>query len=119
MADKQRVNEGRPWLFDRSVLVLKELDENIPPLQMDFSKALFWIQVHEMPLTYMNREAGLRIGQSIGIVDDVDVTGDGVGWGRCLRIKVYINLTKPLERGRALVINGKSLWVSFKYEKLS
>lgn len=51
-------------------------------------------------------------------MEEVDVTGDGVGWGRCLRIWVYIDITKPLERGRALVLNGKSIWVSFRYEKL-
>jgi hypothetical protein len=51
-------------------------------------------------------------------VEDVDVTGDGVGWGRCLRTKVYIDLMKPLERGRPLVINVNSIWVLFKYEKL-
>jgi hypothetical protein len=118
MADKRRVKEGRPWLFDRSILVLKEVDESVPPVQMDFSKALFWIQVHDMPLTCMNREVGNRIGQSIGMVEEIDVTGDGVGWGRCLRIRVHIDITKPLERGRALVLNGKSVWVSFRYEKL-
>jgi len=54
-------------LFDRSVLVLKEIDENIPPLQMDFSKALFWVQGHDMPLTCMNREVGFWIGQSMAL----------------------------------------------------
>ncbi|XP_062152170.1 uncharacterized protein LOC133860613 [Alnus glutinosa] len=117
-ADKRRVLEGRPWLFDRSLLVLKEIDEDISPSQMDFSKALFWIQVHDMPLTCMNREVGLRIGQSIGDVEDIDVTGDGVGWGRYLRIRVSVDITKPLERGRAIVLNGKSIWVLLKYEKL-
>jgi hypothetical protein len=71
-----------------------------------------------MPLSCMNREVGFQIGQSIGIVENIDVTGDGVGWGRCLRVRVYVDITKPLDRGRALVVNGKSLWVSFKYEKL-
>jgi len=67
MADKRRVKEGHPWLFDRSVLVLKVIDENIPPLQMDFSKALFWVQGHDMPLTCMNREVGFWIGQSMAL----------------------------------------------------
>jgi hypothetical protein len=116
--DKGRVLEGRPWLFDRSLLVLKEIDENTPPSHMDFSNAFFWIQLHGMPLTCMNREVGLRIGRSIGTVEDIDVTGDGVGWGRCLRIRVSIDITKPLERGRAIVLNGKSIWISLKYEKL-
>jgi hypothetical protein len=41
-----------------------------------------------------------------------------MGWGRCLRIRVVINLREPLERGQALVLNGTTHWVTFKYEKL-
>jgi hypothetical protein len=44
-SDKNIVKDGRPWLFDRSVLVLKEVEESIPPTQMDFTKSLFWVQV--------------------------------------------------------------------------
>jgi hypothetical protein len=117
-SDKRRIKEGRPWLFDRSVLVLKEVDDCTPPLQMDFTKALFWVQVHDMPLTCMNKGVGFRIGESLGKVEEVDVTSEGIGWGRCLRIRIFLDLTKPLERGRALLINGKSVWISFKYEKL-
>jgi hypothetical protein len=117
-SDKRRIKEGRPWIFDRNVLVLKEIDENVPLSQMDFSHALFWVQVHDMPLLCMNREIGFRIGESMGKVEEVDVTGDGVGWGRCLRIRTYIDLSKPLNRGRALHVDGKTIWVTLKYEKL-
>jgi hypothetical protein len=41
---------------------------------MDFSKALFWVQVHDMPLICMNRDIGYRIGESLGTVEEVDVT---------------------------------------------
>jgi hypothetical protein len=91
-SDKRRIKEGRPWLFDRSVLVLKELEEHIPPTQMEFSHALFWVQGHDMPLLCMNSDIGYRIGESIGKVEEVDVTGDGVRWGRFLRIRVHIDL---------------------------
>jgi hypothetical protein len=66
----------------------------------------------------MNKEVGLWIGSSLGEVEEVDVTGDGTSWGRCLWIQVYLNLTTALDRGRALIINGKSIYVTFKYEKL-
>jgi hypothetical protein len=46
------------------------------------------------------------------------LAGDGAGWGRCLHLRVHIDLTKPLERGRALHLGGQSYWVMFKYEKL-
>jgi hypothetical protein len=116
--DKSRVEEGRPWLFDRSVLVLRDVDDHIPPTEMIFHHSPIWVQVHNMPLTCMNRAVGFQIGGSIGVVEEVDVTGDGVGWGRCLRIRVAIDLTKPLDRGRALIIQGKPIWVKFRYEKL-
>jgi hypothetical protein len=105
--DKRPVLDGRPWLFDRCVLVLKEMDDNIPPLHMDFNHALFWVHVHDMPFLCMTREVGLRIGALLGKVVDVDVTGDDVGWGRSLRIRIHLPLSSPLERGRSLHHDGK------------
>jgi hypothetical protein len=46
------------------------------------------------------------------------VARDGAGWGRCLCIRVTIDLSNPLERGRDLMVGGKPFWVFFKYEKL-
>lgn len=94
--DKKRVIEGRPWSFDRYILVLDEFDGSIPPSQIKFTHSLFWIQVHDIPLFCMNKAVGLRIGESMGMLEDVDVAGDGVGWGRCLQLRVAINLQKPL-----------------------
>jgi hypothetical protein len=116
--DKRRVLEGRPWSFDRFVLVLNEFDGKTPPSQMQFRHSPIWVQIHDMPLLCMTKVVGEKIGASLGVLEDVDVAGDGVGWGRCLRIRVIIDLSNPLERGRALSIGGKSVWVSFKYEKL-
>jgi hypothetical protein len=85
---------------------------------MAFTHSLIWFQVHNMPLGCMNRAVGLKIEGSMGCVEDVAVVKDDVGWGRCLRIRVAINLYHLLDRGRALIITGKSYWVSFRYEKL-
>jgi hypothetical protein len=71
-----------------------------------------------MPLECMNRGVGTKIGESLGRVQEVAVAADDVGWGRYLRIQVEIDLYKPLERGRALLFAGESVWVTFKYEKL-
>jgi hypothetical protein len=116
--DKYRILAGRPWSFDRHILVLNEFDGQCPPSQMAFMHSPVWIQVHDMPLLCMTKSIGAKIGASLGVLEDVDVAGDGVGWGRCLRLRVTIDLSKPLERGRALVVGGKTEWVSFQYEKL-
>jgi tRNA A37 threonylcarbamoyladenosine biosynthesis protein TsaE len=92
-------------------------DGKTPPSKMVFTEYPFWVQVHDMPLRCMNMKIGQKIGDSLGKVEVV-VTDDDVGWGKCLRIRVVIDLLKPLDCGRALVISRESCWVSFKYEKL-
>lgn len=116
--DKRRVMEGRPWLFDRYILILNEFDGSKAPTQMEFLHSPLWVQVHDMPLIYMSKEVGRKISSSLGECLEVDVAGNGGGWGRWLRIRVNLDLTQPLERGRALNFNGQTSWVSFKYEKL-
>ena len=50
---------------------------------------------------------------------DVDVPESGVQWGKCLRVRVRIDATKRLVRGKKITIEGgKSKWVSFKFERL-
>lgn len=115
---KLRVLEERPWSFDRQILVLHDFDGFTLPFQMEFTHSSWWIQVHDMPLLCMTKAVGSKIGESMGSLEEVDVASNGVGWGRYLRIRVILDLTNPLERGRVLQFGGKSMWVSFRYEQL-
>lgn len=74
--DKVRVMEGRTWSFDKQILVLKEFDGNCPPSKMEFTKSPFWIQVHDLPLLCMNQRVGKKIGDPLGMLEDIDVAGD-------------------------------------------
>jgi len=65
-----------------------------------------------MPLTCMNREVGNRIGQSIGSVEEVDVTGDGVGWGRCLRNPVGCRSDMRSLPSSVIFVGESIMWVS-------
>lgn len=114
--DRQRVLASRLWSYDRSLLVLNVFDGKTPPSKMVFMESPFWVQAHDMPLGCMNRKIGQKIRDSLGRVEEVAVADDDVGWGKCLRIRVVIDLLKPLDRGCALVILGKFYWVSLKYE---
>lgn len=116
--EKERVMEGWPWSYERQIMVLNDFDGQVPPSLMEFHQTPCWIQVHDMPLHCMSRAVGTKIGESLGVLEEVDVAGDGIGWGRYLRLRVRINIRKPLERGRNLLIGGKTVWVSFKYENL-
>lgn len=116
--DKDKVLLGRPWLFDRHLVIIHEFDGSISPAQLVFSHSPFWVQIHDLPLICLTRGVGRKIGESLGKVLEVEVPGEDAGWGRSLRLKVLLDITKPLDRGRALILEGKSVWISFKYEKL-
>jgi hypothetical protein len=116
--DRRRVLDGRPWSYDRTLLVLNEVDGRVPPSQMKFNQTPIWVQIHDMPLACMNKKVGYKIGSSMGEVEEVAVAEDDVGWERYLRVRVNVELFQPLERGRALIQKGQTCWMTFKYEKL-
>lgn len=101
--DKRRVLEGRPWSFEHKILVLQDFDGKTTPAQMNFHHSAFWVQIHNIYLVCMTKKVGARIGESLGDLVDIEVEGDGTSWGRYLHVRVNINLTKPLERGRTLI----------------
>lgn len=57
----------------------------------------------------MNSFYGRKIGARIGWVEDIDVDSDGMGWGPCLRLKVWIDLIKPLMRGTLISNEGNKV----------
>lgn len=89
-----------------------------PPNMLNFGKVAFWVQIHSLALACMNREVGRLVGQSIGEVEDVDIAGDGVDWGRYLCVKNVMDVEQSLARGRTIHLKGKDIWVSLQYEKL-
>jgi hypothetical protein len=100
--DKKRVLDGRPWGFEGGLFLIEDFDGRTSPSELTFEKAAFWIRMVDLPLACMRREMGRMLGSSVGEVEAVDTDANGVGWGESLRVKVLIDLTKPLSRGRML-----------------
>ena len=62
----------------------------------------------------------MEIGSKIGKVLDVDVPEKGVQWGRYLRVRIHMDVTKKLIRAKKVCIeNDKPRWVFFQYERLT
>ncbi|XP_042958054.1 uncharacterized protein LOC122293569 [Carya illinoinensis] len=116
--DRQRVLDGKPWLFDNQLLLLKPFDGFTPPQQMNFDYEAFWVHLSNLSLACMNLEVGTQIGKTIGNVKEVDVREDGIGWGRYLRVKIELDLRKSIARGRTANVLGSRIWVPLSYEKL-
>lgn len=61
-----------------------------------------------------------RIGNVVGVFEDVDSRNGFLFWGANLRIRVRIDLSRPLRRGIRIYPDGplSGLWVPFRYERL-
>lgn len=115
-ADKEKVLNGGPWSFDKSLLVLHEpgLEQSAT---LSFDKAPFWIRLYNLPLAAVTRKMIDTIGATFGGILEVN-EGDLYVCGRFVRMRVMIDLSKPLRRGIMITLGGKKMWVDIKYERL-
>ena len=88
-----------PWHFDRALIVLKELNGIKNMRKEKFTHVAFWVQIHNIPIMGMERENIQKLGGLIGEVMEVKTDDDD---GECIgpyaRVRILINITKPLEK---------------------
>ncbi len=66
------------------------------------------------------QHTGKQIGQALGRLIPIVDSEDEVSWGDFVRIRVALNISKPLCRGKKIDLEGgKEVLVSFKYERLA
>ncbi|XVF82808.1 hypothetical protein PTKIN_Ptkin16aG0079600 [Pterospermum kingtungense] len=96
--DKERVLDGAPWTFEKQLLVFHEYDGNLRPSDYIFNKGTFWITIYDLSLNLMSTDMAEMIGNKIGVLKRVDHNTRRLGWGRNLRLRVEIDVTKQLRR---------------------
>lgn len=117
--DMDRVLMLSPWTFNKYLVVLHKLEVGEAANRICFDRALFWVQIHGLPTMSQTKDTALHLGSTLGVVEKVDVDGEGFSLSGYLRIRVSIDITKPLCRGRMVQTGGPSaMWVEFKYERL-
>ena len=87
--------------------------------EIEVKWAPFWVQIYNLPMNSRMRETGWAIGSCLGSMLDVDVTESKMQWGKCLRVRVRIDVTKRLVRGKRITTEGgEPKLVNFKYKRL-
>lgn len=119
LGDKQKVMDMCPWSYEKNLVLLQDFDSDVAPKDIKLQWCPFWIHIYKLPLKSRTKETGWKIGSKIGEVMDVNVPDNGVQWGRCLRVRVNINITKKLVKGKKITAkDDEQRWVYFRYEQL-
>lgn len=118
--DKEMVLKLGPWLFDNILLVLEDPKVNLRLSQLPFNKAAFWIRLIDIPLKFQNKFMAKKLGEAFGEFLKVDCYQDNFCWRENLRIKISVDISKPLRRGIWINLgtSQESLWIQAKYERL-
>lgn len=54
-ADVDKIIQNQPWSFDKHLVVLQRYVKDTPIQDLDFSRAIFWVQVHNIPIRYITK----------------------------------------------------------------
>ncbi|KAK6139565.1 hypothetical protein DH2020_026711 [Rehmannia glutinosa] len=116
--DMKKVINGSPWLFDKSLLALTEAQAAQIGSKFEVSTCQFWVQIHDIPIGLMNKSFVEISGNTIGKYLGMDVDSDGYSFGRFLRIRVDLDITKPLKRVLKTTFKNTEFVLPIKYERL-
>uniref|UniRef100_A0A2N9GCE4 RNase H type-1 domain-containing protein n=1 Tax=Fagus sylvatica TaxID=28930 RepID=A0A2N9GCE4_FAGSY len=118
-ADREKVMMGEPWAYDKHLIILQRIEEEEAIEDVVFRETSLWIQLHGLPVRRMTPKVANTLVSSLGRIEQIsdgDTNADG---GQAMRIRVRLDVTKPLCRGRkARLEKGRETWISFKYERL-
>jgi hypothetical protein len=98
-AGKRRALEDGPWMFGKDLVIMIEFDETKTIDEMEFTFIPIWVRVFKLPIGMMHKVVGEAIGGEVGEFLEMDREEDGTAVGKYLRIKVRIDIRKPLMRG--------------------
>ncbi|KAL0434897.1 UNVERIFIED_CONTAM: hypothetical protein Sradi_0197600 [Sesamum radiatum] len=102
-----------------NLVILAPVDNDDDPNLVDLNWCDFHVHIHGLPLGKMTKEIASFIGSRLGRYKDVDSDSAGAVWGSSVRIRVMMDITKPLKRALKIrTVLGDELLVSFTYERL-
>lgn len=89
-----KVLEGCSWCFDNMLNILKESTVYEQPDQVNITHSLFWVRIKNLLFNYRTNNIVKAFIGNMGEI--LETKEDGLGIGRYKRVKVLLDITKPL-----------------------
>lgn len=100
--DLNWVMNGGPWSFDNIMLALAVIPPGENPVKVPLVSINIWIQIHDLPSGLMTEAVGKQLGNFFGDYITYDHKNDSSLWRDCMRIKIKLDIRKPLKRKKKI-----------------
>ncbi|TXG48501.1 hypothetical protein EZV62_024376 [Acer yangbiense] len=108
-----------PWHFDHNLIILEKPKGAGDISKLSFRMVDFWLQIHNIPLMCMNRHMAKYLAEQLGTAVELPANSREC-MGRFIRVKVRIDISKPLMRCLRLNVDdsGEITTAILLYERL-
>ena len=89
-------------------MLFMEYKGNLRISNYKFEKARFCVRIYGLPLKLMNDDIAGVLGRRIGDLVGIDQSMSRVGVGKFLRVRVEIDINKPLRRFVTVKLENRS-----------
>ena len=114
--DMNRVIEGSPWSFNRRALLIGRMNDNMNPRCVPLNTIDLWVEVHDVQPGFMSERIMQEVGNQVGRYISLCPSNYKGVWREYMRIRVTIDITKPLRRRMKVRKSGNEWsWITFKY----
>ncbi|KAG8387753.1 hypothetical protein BUALT_Bualt02G0054100 [Buddleja alternifolia] len=119
-SDLDKVLKMAPWSFRGHLVILRQWDPDKSVENINLDSALFWVQARNLPVRSINTATAKIIGDTIGRFVKTDLVSENQRWRKALRIRVELNVHKPLTDSIKLQTpQGNVICVEIRYGRLS
>ncbi|XP_071929195.1 uncharacterized protein [Coffea arabica] len=115
--DVEMVLSSSPWIYDGQPLILLRWEAGLEENEKALSRTFIWVQIWNLPLHWVTKEVGRKIGSMFSSVEEMIILQNGGKKGKHMKILVEMDLSIPLPRGTMVNSNSGKKWIEFKYEK--
>lgn len=98
---------------------MQEYDGKKQVKHIKLKEDALWVRIYDLLLMVRNIYIGELIVNTLGCFEEVDLEPDKYDWDEYMRVRIMLDIMKPLLRKKKFMIEGLDLmWISFTYEQL-